>query len=507
MLVVESAGLLALTALSLFLRTRKLGVHFWIDEGLSVGISSHPLTDIPHVLRLDGSPPLYYLLLHVWMQVAGTSEVATHWLSLIFALLCIPVAFWAGAALFDRRVAWTLAALAALCPFLTSYAQETRMYSLVALLSLVSTTCFALAFLRGRTAYRIPFGIGYAALLYTHNWALFLGVAYAIVLAIVWWNADREGRRALVRDVAIAFGTALVLYLPWLPTFAFQAAHTGAPWATPPSIHTLIRAPSMLLGGDTGTVVVLLAGGAGLAAIARDGDRDRRVLVPALVVLALVPILVAWLASHVSPAWATRYLAVAVAPLLILAAVGLRRAGRLGMVGLALLVVTWALDGAPAAKSNAHYVADTLGPRLHNGDLVISTQPEQLPVMHYYLPHDVRLTYATPFGVQRDLGVTDWRDGPAHFDRTGVDTQLMPELARLRPGRQVLLVVPIVWKESHWTAPWSSRVWARSIEYEGVLRGDPRFQLTAIVPTQFRSPGPNPVQGLLFRKVRNGVAP
>src|SRR5215469_1614460 len=79
------------SALSLFLRTRYLSGQFWMDEGLSVGISSHSLSSIPGVLRHDGSPPLYYLMLHVWMSVFGSSETSTHTLSLIFGLLCIPV--------------------------------------------------------------------------------------------------------------------------------------------------------------------------------------------------------------------------------------------------------------------------------------------------------------------------------------------------------------------------------------------------------------------------------
>ncbi len=67
----------ALVALSLYLRTRDLDAGFWIDEGLSVGIADRPLADIPGVLRLDGSPPLYYSLLHVWMALAGRSEEET----------------------------------------------------------------------------------------------------------------------------------------------------------------------------------------------------------------------------------------------------------------------------------------------------------------------------------------------------------------------------------------------------------------------------------------------
>ena len=55
--------LAGLVVASLVLRTRALGAALWMDEGLSIGIASQPLLDIPHVLRVDGSPPLYYMLL------------------------------------------------------------------------------------------------------------------------------------------------------------------------------------------------------------------------------------------------------------------------------------------------------------------------------------------------------------------------------------------------------------------------------------------------------------
>src|SRR5437016_10258973 len=95
--------LAVLLAVSTFVRTRYIGGQFWMDEAITTGIASHPLSQIPAVLRQDGSPPLYYLLLHFWIQAFGDSESATHALSLLFGLLTIPVAMWAGWSLFGRR--------------------------------------------------------------------------------------------------------------------------------------------------------------------------------------------------------------------------------------------------------------------------------------------------------------------------------------------------------------------------------------------------------------------
>ena len=127
-----------LVLLSIVLRTRDFGVGFWIDEGLSVGIADRPLADIPAALRLDGSPPLYYSLLHVWMAVFGSSEEATHALSLLFAVLAVPAAWWAARGIFGPTAGLAAALLAATNPFLTHYAQETRMYALVVLLGLLA---------------------------------------------------------------------------------------------------------------------------------------------------------------------------------------------------------------------------------------------------------------------------------------------------------------------------------------------------------------------------------
>ncbi|MEY4916125.1 MAG: hypothetical protein RL616_38, partial [Verrucomicrobiota bacterium] len=40
----------------------------------SVNIARLPLGELPEALRHDGHPPLYYALLHVWMQVAGSGD-------------------------------------------------------------------------------------------------------------------------------------------------------------------------------------------------------------------------------------------------------------------------------------------------------------------------------------------------------------------------------------------------------------------------------------------------
>jgi mannosyltransferase len=481
-------GLGGLAALSVLLRTRDFGVGFWIDEGLSVGIADRPIGDIPGALRLDGSPPLYYTLLHLWIGVFGRSEQATHALSLLFAVLAVPATWWAVKGVFGTRAAWMGALLVATNPFLTQYAQETRMYSLVILLGTIACGAYARAFvLEGdgpRRRWAIVFGAALAAMFYTHNWSLFFALGCGLTWLGLLAAAPKEGRRELLIDGVIGFGTVILLWIPWLPTFFFQLQHTGAPWSSAPDRTDLFGVPGRLL-GSVAQLGLLLAAGTGFVALldraqGRLSPRGRAIL--AFLALWLITVIAAYVSSQLSPAWAARYFAVALPPVLIAVAGGLAHAGRLGVVGLLLVAVIWAGDDAPTEKSNVREIAEAITPSLKPGDLVVSTQPEQIPVLHYYLPDGLR--YATLWGPVDDLGVTDWRDGVRRLRGTSAQHDLKPLLDKLPRGQRVVLVEPIVDNIGQWLAPWTELVRVRSTEWSQYLSNDPRFTAIAVRPPE-----------------------
>ncbi len=323
--VLAAITLVVLTALSIYVRTRAISGSFWMDEGLSVGISSHDLFDIPKVLREDGSPPLYYMGLHVWMDIFGRTETAVHWFSLTASLLTIPSAMWAGWSLWGKRAGFIGAALCSLNPFLTSYGEEARMYALMTLWALLATAFFLHAFVyrRGR-GYAAGFAFFQTLMLYTHGWGIFYGLASFAALIVLWWRS--EERRALAIDGLGAYGAAAILFLPWFPTVLFQASHTAAPWGRAPRFGAPIQISRDLLGGDRASIVLLLIGGFGLAQLlqAHRDKRDReRLSVYVLVIIPIVTLAIAWTLSQFNPAWASRYFAVALGAMLLLSALGL----------------------------------------------------------------------------------------------------------------------------------------------------------------------------------------
>jgi mannosyltransferase len=480
-------GLTVLVIASAIVRWDGQRQFFWIDEGLSVGISAHSPVDIVRILaHFDGSPPLYYLMLHFWMKAFGAGEVATHMLSLAFALATIPAALWAGWSLFGKRVGWMFALLAATNPFLTYYGRETRQYSVLAFFSLLATACFVHAFVYRRRQFLAPFALLLVLLLYTHNWALYYGGAAGLAALVCWWFfVDRSERKSFVRDAALTFGAVAVAYAPWVPTVLFQAKHTGAPWSIVPGFRDAIAQVDAVLGDERVLVAVLLVGGAGLVTIARRWRGTTAAAVVTILILFVIPVAIAWSFSQFEPSWATRYLAVIVGPLLLLAALGLARAGVQGAVALLLVLlftthplgrVNGARGDTPLAqKSNARAIADSIAPALQPGDIVLSTHPEQVPVLHYYLRRP-GLRFANEMGLVADPSYVDWRDISPKLRAATPDKDLAPLVDTLRPGGHIALLLP-VGRLTRSDPEWIGLFKVRSLQWLQALSDDPRVKV------------------------------
>ena len=465
--VLVAAAVVALVAVAAMLRLRALSAPYWIDEGISVGISSHPLDAIPSVLRQDGSPPLYYLLLHVWIAVFGSAPSATHALSAAFAIACVPAAWWAVAP-FGTWTAIVAGGLMALDPFVGLYADETRMYSVLLLVALMVCGAFLRAFVLRRRAHLASFAILLALALYAHPWGAFLvgasGLAWLALLAV------GPSRRTLALDGLLAFGGAALLFAPWVPTLLYQAAHTGAPWSHRPTGRSLTRAVARIWSGPRAELVLLPAAAVGLGVAAVRGGRRARRAVLGVAVIGSATLLAAFAYSRFgTPAWALRYLVVVLAPLALLVALGL---GRLALLGPLTVLATslFAWHGRPTVaalehKSNVTQVARELAPALPRGTLVFSTQPEQVPELAHELPAGMR--YATPLGRVADAGVMDWRDALPRLDAARFAAVLGPQVRRMRRGARLLLVQPVF---SHPDSPWTLKIRAIARRWGGAVR-------------------------------------
>jgi mannosyltransferase len=486
--VVTGWVLVVLLAASGYIRTRYLSGQFWMDEAITTGIAGHSLSAIPGILRHDGSPPLFYLLLHFWISWFGNSEAATHTLPLIFGLLCIPAGMWAGWSLFGRRAGYYAAVLFAFSTFLTEYATETRMYELMGLLGIIGTAAFIHGFVYRRRKYVIVFGVTEALMLYTHAWGLFFGAGTALALIPMLINSDSTQRKALLKDAVMAYGAAVILFAPWIPNFIYQSTHTGAPWAPPPRFGAPVLISRDLLGGDRITVALLFSAILGFAPYFTRRFRRTPDAITMWTLLA-IPVFtlgLAWLASQITPAFVSRYFAPALAPIALFAAWGAARSGVVGVVAILLSVIFVAhiSNYTPEYKSDMREVGGEMAPLLHQGDLVVVAQPEQVPLTYYYLPRG--LNFASTLGRVKDPTYMNWVYALRRLRDANPASTLDPLLASLKPGQQLLYVRPLTEGAQNWEAAWTLLVRRRAAQWGAIIASDKSLTEVAHAPLNYR---------------------
>lgn len=500
-----STVLFLLVAASVYIRSRYVGGQFWMDEGITVGISSHSLAAIPSILRVDGSPPLFYLLLHIWMSWVGNGEAATHWLSILFAALTVPVGYWAGLSLAGKRAGLTAATFFAFNAFLDYYGLETRMYTLTTLIGLFATVGFIRGFVFRERRFVILFAVSEALMLYTHNWALFFGAAAFLSLVLLYLISGEEIRANLVRDVIGAFVGAGVLFAPWIPTFIFQVLHTAAPWDLKPRFGAPIQIAKSVFGGASISVIMLLGAGIGYSPLfmrPRRLTRESRVALM-LLLLPVLTLLIAWVSSQViTPAWDVRYFAPIVGPLVLLLAIGVSRAGVVGAIAVVFVIAFMARPSAfePAYKSDMQDIAGEMAPLVHPGDLVIVGQPEQTPLAYYYMPGGLR--WANTMGPVAKPSYMNWVNAMKRYRAENVGRTLQPMLNGLKPGQQVLYIRPLTEGEQNWKAPWTLEIRRRSAQYGAIIAADKQLVQVATAPHNYRGACCIADSAVLYKKVR-----
>src|SRR2546423_2530208 len=218
------AGMLVLllvagTALRLTGLTRQ---SLWLDEAFSLYVAAHRFAQIlAFVAGSDAHPPLYYLVLHVWL-LFGPSVLALRVLSALASSGSLVAMFALSRRLAPRRVALLASALMASSAFQVWYAQEVRMYALVTLAVLIAVYALVRAWQQGGVGAWVVFTAALLAALYLDYSAFYVYSALVIWLVVV-------GRhRAPIRRPFVLSSLVLVLgYLPWLPAFWRQLVQIG----------------------------------------------------------------------------------------------------------------------------------------------------------------------------------------------------------------------------------------------------------------------------------------
>lgn len=485
LLVVATVAVLAASLVLRFWTRSDL----WLDEALTVNIAGMPLHEIPSYLRRDGSPPLYYYLLHFWMELFGTSDLAVRALSGVIGVITLPLIWLAGKRLGGRELAWPALLLLASSPFAVRYDTEARMYSLVALLTVLGFLALDRSLRSPRPGNLLAVSAVTGLLLYTHYWALYLVGTVMLWLAWTAWRGRDDWRRG-ARATLVAGAVGCLTFVPWLPTFFFQTRHTGTPWATTASFASMVSAVSSFAGGGTNSgralalMIFALAGLGvfGVAAGRRNIDLDLRTQVASRpLTVVLLGTLAAALAGGIlaKSTFDARYASVVFVPLLLLVALGvtcfLDRRIRLGVLALAIAVgLAGAIPNVTTDRTQAGQVARAIAATGHPGD-VVAYCPDQLgPAVNRLLPAGRYQQTTFPRGT--GPAIVNWVDYAQTVKAASVAAFTSRVLSMASGGKQIFLV----WGGGYQGYGFKCENIVQSLQVNPAYRVDPLVQGDAV---------------------------
>jgi len=480
-LLILGASLAVATGLILRFWTRS---DLWLDEALTVSIARKPLHELPTYLRRDGAPPLFYALLHGWTGLFGTSNSAVRSLPGVISVLTVPLAWLAGKRLAGDRAAWAAMLLVVTSPFAVRYATEARMYSLVAMLTVLGYLALDRALRSPRFGNLAAVAAVTGLLLYTHYWAFYLLGTTMCWLAYQSWKGRLEWRRG-ARSALVAAVIGCLTFLPWLPVFLFQSAHTGTPWATPATFAAMVSAVASFAGGSASegrALAMLFFALIGLGLFGRATDRlhvdiDIRTRPHGrpLAVVVLGTLMAAIIGGLItSSAFDSRYASVVFIPLILLVSLGVTvfRDRHVRVVVLAIAVALGLAASVPNVttdRTQAGEVAAAIDRTAAQGDIVAYC-PDQLgPAVNRILPVGRFSQVTFPSGSGPEF--IDWVDYSAQVRKASpVDFAKMVE-ASAAHGRQIYLV---------W-APAYEAFSTRCEQIVQTLQASPSYHATAVV--------------------------
>ena len=302
------------------LRLRHLSTYsLWCDEAFSVFVARSRWSDLLRQLVVDRvHPPLYYMLLKLWISTVGASVASLRGFSVLFSVLTV-APLWSCMKQIRLSTWLRIALLLAIAcnPFLVLYSQEVRMYSLLCFLTVWSLDLY-LKQKSDRSSLQILWGLVNLALVMVHVAGLAV-VGCELAHAAL---ARRQFRNRLLTCLP-----ALLALFGWVvavKVFAPAPARVihNISWIAKLTPAIEWKTITHLLGSTLGAIVLNLP--IAIAIWAHRKVERRFASLFLMLSVATIGFVFAF-SMIVKPIWQERYLIIAVIPYYLLAGHSIRR--------------------------------------------------------------------------------------------------------------------------------------------------------------------------------------
>ncbi|QYU66026.1 glycosyltransferase family 39 protein [Leptolyngbya sp. 15MV] len=210
----------------------------WFDEIFGVHAAEHTWRGLLSFIAQDLiHPPLFYLLLKIWIAFGGESLLWLRLFPVLFSVLALfPFLLVCRELKLKTQTIIIALLLLAVNGALIKYAQEVRMYSLLLFFSLMSIWLFSRYFIKGKSFTALIFVN--ILLVHTHYFG-WLVVGSEVVAILIF-------QRIKIRQTLLMFALTFASFVPWMIAI-YRATTTGSEleqnigWIERPGITQIVQ--------------------------------------------------------------------------------------------------------------------------------------------------------------------------------------------------------------------------------------------------------------------------
>lgn len=240
----------------------------WYDESFTINIVRKPLSELLRITALDVHPPLYYLVVKLFVGVLGDHIWVYHLPSLLFyiALLILTALFFSK--YFDARMSLLVTAAFCSLPNMIKYALELRMYSMSMLLILsglyvsyiiIKTSDDNAGISWKSLRFWLLLALINVSAAYTHYFAGVAAIGTSLFLLL--YFVMKYGLKTKVHYMCwgIYCIAMALLYLPWIPVLLSQMSAVNENyWISPLTEASLHESPEIIFLTSSGLMSMTL---------------------------------------------------------------------------------------------------------------------------------------------------------------------------------------------------------------------------------------------------------
>jgi len=201
------------------------------DEPFTVFAAQYSFPDLYEVLKVENNPPLYFIILHFWVELTGIDTSIVRIPSLVFSVLAVIYLFKIGEKFYNLRVAIIASIIYTFSSMHMLFSHETRVYSLFTLLTVGSMYYFLKYISNTSSKPYLALIFFNALLIYAHFFGFFILFIQGLIILYLSLSSKKVDRKIVFTYLSIA-----LLYTPYLSILLSRLYLTSSngTWLAPP---------------------------------------------------------------------------------------------------------------------------------------------------------------------------------------------------------------------------------------------------------------------------------